>query len=53
MAVATNLRVTINFYKKQYLPAITWNKEHSSKEVVSMIHTLGKDFLAAADFKCL
>ena len=30
---------------------ITWNKKHSSKQVLSMIHTVEKDFFAAATFK--
>ena len=52
MAVEPNLWVTINLYEK-CLPVITWNKKHSSKQVVSMVHTLGKDFFAAATFKGL
>ena len=31
---------------------MTWNKKHESKQVVSMIYTLEKDF-AAASFKGL
>ena len=38
-------------YKKECLPFTTTNKKHSSKQVVSMIYTLGKDLLAAAFFK--
>ena len=33
------------FLKKILCPVITQNKKHSSKQVVSMIDTLGKDFL--------
>ena len=33
------------------LPVITWNKNHSSKQVLSMIYTLGKDISAASTFK--
>ena len=40
----TNLWVTINLYKKCRL-VITWHKKHSSKQVISMIYTFGKDFL--------
>ena len=49
MAVAPNLCVTINLYEK-CLPVIRWNKDHSSKQVVSMKHTFGKGFSAAATF---
>ena len=48
MAVTPNFWVTISLYKKEYLPVITWNKKHSSKQVVSMIFTLGKYFFATA-----
>ena len=41
------------FLQKWCLPVITWNKKHSSKQVASMINTLGKDFFAAATFKGL
>ena len=51
MTVASNLWVTINFHKKLRLPVITWKKKHPSKQVVSMIYTLGKDFFEAATFK--
>ena len=53
MAVKPNLWVTINLYKKQCLPGIIWNKKHSSKQVVSMVHTIGKDFFEASTFKGL
>ena len=45
MAVAPNHWVKINLYKELCRPVITWNKKLSSKQVVSMIYTLGKDFL--------
>ena len=35
------------------LAVVTWNEKHLLKQVVSMINTLGKDFLAAATFKGL
>ena len=50
MAVAQNLYTTISLYKKECLPFITQDKKHSSKQVVSMIYLLGKDFFAAATF---
>ena len=40
----TKLSVTINLYKKQCHRVIERNKHHSSKQVVSMVHTLEKDF---------
>ena len=51
-AVVLTLWVTINLYKK-YLPVIAWNRKHSSKQVVLMIHTRGKNLFAAATFKGL
>ena len=39
-----NLWVTINLYEKCLL-VITWHKNYSSKQVISMIYTFGKDFL--------
>ena len=51
MAVAPSLRVTIYFCKKILFAVITWNKKDSSKQVVSMINKLGKEFFAAATFK--
>ena len=53
MAVTPNLWVMISLYKKECLPVITRNKKHSSKQVVSMIYTLGKDFFATATFQVL
>ena len=37
----------ISLYQKECLPVITHTKKHSSKQVVSMICTLGKDCFAA------
>ena len=51
MAVTPNFWVTISLYKKECLPVITQNKKHSSKQVVSMIYTLGKDVLQLLLFK--
>ena len=48
MAVSPNIWITINLYKKYYLP-----QNKTSKQVVSMICKLGKDFFAAATFKGL
>ena len=52
MGVLQNLWVTKNLYKK-CLSVITCNKKHSSKQVVSMVHKLGKDFFGGATFKGL
>ena len=51
MTVTPNFWVTISLYKKECLPVITRNKKHSSKQVVSMIYTLAKDFFATATFQ--
>ena len=53
MVVTSNFWVTISLYKKECLPVIAGNKKHSSKQVVSMMYTLGKDFFAAAAFQGL
>ena len=50
MAVTPNFLVKISLYKKECLPFITRNKKDSSKQVVSMIYTLGKGFFATATF---
>ena len=42
---APNLWVTLNLYEFLCLPVITWNKKHSSKQVLSMIYALGKGFI--------
>ena len=46
MAVEKNFRVTISFYKKHYLPVVTWNKNNLSKQIVPIKHTLKKRFFA-------
>ena len=51
IVVTPNFRVTMSLYKKECLPVITRNKKHSSKEVVSMIYTVGKNFFATATFQ--
>ena len=45
MAVAKNLSVTINLYKKYCLPVITWHKKHSWEQAIQIINTLGRNFL--------
>ena len=37
----------------KFVPVITWNKRHSSKQVVSITYTLVKDFFADSTFKGL
>ena len=53
MAVEKNLKVTTNFYKKQCLPVITWNKNHSSKKAASMTYILERKLFEAAAFEGL
>ena len=53
MMVTPNFLVMISLYKKECLPVITRNKKHSSKQVVFMMYTLGKDFFATATFQGL
>ena len=53
MAIAPNLCVVQNLRRKSFLPIITWNKKHKSKQVLSMIYIFGKDFFAAATVKGL
>ena len=53
MAVAPSLWVTINLCKKIMLAVIKWYEKQSSKQIVSMINTLGKRFLADGTFKGL
>ena len=36
MVVKENPSVKTNFYKKQCLPVIAWNKRHLSKQVVTV-----------------
>ena len=43
----TKLWVTTSLYIKECLPVITRNKKHLSKQDVSMIYALGKDFFEA------
>ena len=52
--VEKNHSVGVNFYKKQE-KAITWNKKHSSKQVVSIRekNTLEKKIFATATFDVL
>ena len=48
MAIVKNLGKTITKYiLKICLPVIPWKKKLLPKQVVSMIHTLEKDYLAA------
>ena len=53
IAVTPNFWVMISLYKKECLPVIKRNKKHSSKQVVFMIYTLGKDLFATATFQGL
>ena len=53
MAVGKVLRVIINVYKKQCLAVITWKKNHSSKQAVSITYTLEKKVFAAVTFEGL
>ena len=46
-----NLRVPINFYKKQHLPFITHKKKHLSKQVVPITYTMEEKTFAAATFE--
>ena len=49
-----DLRVSINFYKKQCLPVITWNKKHLLKQALTITYTLKrKKFFAVPTFECL
>ena len=47
------LKVSINFYKKQCLPHIKSNKKKLSKQAVTTTYTLEKKFLAVATFEGL
>ena len=53
MAVGKAIRVVNNFYKKQCLPGITWNKKHLPKQIISITYKLEKISFAAATFECL
>ena len=48
-----NLRVTLIFHEEQYLPVITWNKKHLSKQVVPITNTLEKRVFATTSCKGL
>ena len=52
MAVSPKLWENINWYKICF-QVITWNKKHSSEQVVSMLYIFEKNFFAAATFKGL
>ena len=49
--VVEDLKVSINFYKKQCLPVITWNKKHLSKQLLTIKYTLEKMLFAVATFE--
>ena len=49
----TKLLGNDKFAWKKLFPVITRNKKQSSKQVVSVMNTLGKDFFATATFKGL
>ena len=51
MAVTPNLWVMISLYKKECLTVITRNKNHSLKQIISMIYIHRKDFLELLLFK--
>ena len=53
MVVGKALRVIINFYKKQCLAVITWKKNHSSKQAVSITYTLEKKVFTVVTFEAL
>ena len=53
MEVEKKLRVMMNFYNKQCLPVITWNKKHLMKRVLPKIYTLEKKIFALATFEKL
>ena len=48
MEVGKNTRITIKFYKKHWLPVVTWNRNNLSKQVVTITYPLDKRFFAAA-----
>ena len=53
MTAGGNLKVKTNFYIKQWLSVIKWNKKHSSKHVVCRTCTLEEKFLVTATFEGL
>ena len=48
-----NGQVPADFWRKQGLPVIKWNKKYSSKHAVSITHALEKKFFAAATIEGL
>ena len=51
MVVEKKLMVTINFYKKQSLQVIRWNKKHLLKQVLQVTYTLEEKFFAVVTFE--
>ena len=51
MMVEKNLRVKINFYKKLYLPVITWKKKYLWKQVAPIKYALDKMLFAVTTFE--
>ena len=48
-SIESNVRLTINLYQKQCLvPIVTWNKKHSSKQVLQIKNKLNKRLFAFA-----
>ena len=45
--------LTVEFYGTWCLPVITWNKKHSSKQVLPKTYTMDKKSFAAATFEGL
>ena len=43
----------MDFYKKQCLPVVTWNKKHLLKQIATIKYTLEKMSLAVATFEDL
>ena len=48
-----NVRVKINYNEKKCLPVITYNKKHSSKQVLRITNTVEKSVFTAGTFKGL
>ena len=44
------LRITVNFYKKQYLSVITWAIKYSLKQVISITYLPEKKFFCSCYF---
>ena len=51
MVVEKNIRVKINFYKKLYLPVITWKKKYLWKQVAPIKYALDKMLFAVTTFE--